>query len=357
MQFLLIFFTLVFLSFPVAAQDAEPPVITAENVTQLESVATIDFDDYLDALGEVPLGWFKMDEAGQAVVVPSRTEDGEALGIWSVAYDGSDQEFVLLPGEPGTILGVDVMQRASSAAVAVARFDGQVFSLTYQHDSSLSIQSLEIDGLPVNLWFDTTATDTVSIWVEVEAETASVMEFDLSAVVQTLPYTPGQDQEAVVRVGRSQPPYAVTSSIEGLVKLWNLQTGEVLAEVDNGTGEPSVFGAVNADATHLAWRDNLSNNLYLLDFATGENQLVAELDEAYMQFMFLAKDADLIIGVNLDFEPSVYAWDVATGERYDLGPYRICSRVPDMARLSADGTTLVIGCDTGLDFWRIMEED
>jgi hypothetical protein len=53
----------------------------------------------------------------------------------------------------------------------------------------------------------------------------------------------------------------------------------------------------------------------------------------------------------------VVAWDVKTGERTILGEYRECNRPqPDMTRLSEDGTTLVIGCDTGLDIWRIVPE-
>ncbi|MFW5691150.1 MAG: hypothetical protein ACOCXZ_01505 [Chloroflexota bacterium] len=51
------------------------------------------------------------------------------------------------------------------------------------------------------------------------------------------------------------------------------------------------------------------------------------------------------------------AWIVETGERIDLGTYRECSRQPDMVRLSTDGTTLVIGCDTGLDVWRVSQAE
>jgi hypothetical protein len=57
--------------------------------------------------------------------------------------------------------------------------------------------------------------------------------------------------------------------------------------------------------------------------------------------------------VDVDDEPVVVAWDVATGQQYHLGTYRQCNRPPDMARLSEDGTTLVIACDTGLDIWRV----
>ena len=169
-----------------------------------------------------------------------------------------------------------------------------------------------------------------------------------------LPYAPADDPEAVVRVGRIPPPYAVTSSQTGLVKLWNLQTGEVLHTVDNGTGLPSVFGAINNAATHLTWRDNANENLYLLDFETGENRLIAPLNGAYAQWLFLSDDASVILAVNLDFEPVIVAWDTATGERSVSGEHRTCGRPqPDTARFSGDGSTLVIGCDTGLDIWRV----
>jgi WD40 repeat protein len=148
----------------------------------------------------------------------------------------------------------------------------------------------------------------------------------------------------------------VTSSIDGIVKLWNLETGETVYEVDNGTGEAAVFGNINKAATHLVWRDHDSKALYLLNFETGENRLIDELDAAYVQWFFLSNDASLIIAVNTNFEPNIVVWDVETGERTILGEYRHCNRPqPDMARLSADGTTLVIACDTGLDIWRIVE--
>jgi WD40 repeat protein len=170
-----------------------------------------------------------------------------------------------------------------------------------------------------------------------------------------LPYAPADDPEAVVRVGRIPMPYAVTSSETGQVKLWNLQTGEVLHSVNNGTGLPSVFGAINNPATHLVWRDNANETLYLLNFETGENRLIAPLNGAYAQWLFLSDDASVILAVNLDFMPVVVAWDTSTGARSLSGEHRTCGRPqPDTARFSADGSTLVIGCDTGLDIWRVL---
>ncbi len=82
--------------------------------------------------------------------------------------------------------------------------------------------------------------------------------------------------------------------------------------------------------------------------------LIAPLDGAFIPFMLLSFDASVAIGVNVGSEPTVIVWDTTTGERYDLGEYRACNRQPDMVRLSGDGTTLVIGCDTGLNIWRVV---
>ena len=212
---------------------------------------------------------------------------------------------------------------------------------------------------PISIWEDFTTSLPPHYWLEVipfdSAEDSYVIRLTYTEPdeIVKLPYAPATDSDAFVRIGRIPPPFAVTSSQEGVVKLWNLQTGEVTAtaKVDS----LPVFGQINASGSHLAWRNPDSQELHLLNFETGEDKLVANLDGEYIQFMFLTLDADVIIGVNVDFQPAVVAWDVASGQRYELGEYRECSRVPDMARLSKDGTTLVIGCDTGLDIWRIAQ--
>lgn len=84
--------------------------------------------------------------------------------------------------------------------------------------------------------------------------------------------------------------------------------------------------------------------------------MVARLDDDYINYILVSPEADVILGVHVGDEPIIAAWDVATGERTDLGAYRECSRTPDMARLSGDGTTVVVGCDTGLDIWRVQPE-
>ena len=124
--------------------------------------------------------------------------------------------------------------------------------------------------------------------------------------------------------------------------------------LENG---PAVFAAVNgAVGSHFAFSDPASDRLNLLNLATAENRVVAKLDGAYSQYHILTSDGSAIILVNLDFDPVIVAWDVATGRRYDLGPYRNCGRIPDKVTLSVDGAALIIGCDKGLDIWRIVEE-
>jgi hypothetical protein len=139
-----------------------------------------------------------------------------------------------------------------------------------------------------------------------------------------------------------------------LVKRWNLEMDAPTATVELGS-LPGV-GQVNASGRYFVWGDAESTHLFLLDFETGENRLIAPLDGTYIPFLLLGVNADVAIGVNVGLEPTIVAWDTMTGERYDLGEYRTCNRQPDMVRLSRDGTTLVIGCDTGLDIWRITED-
>lgn len=196
--------------------------------------------------------------------------------------------------------------------------------------------------------------DLFALWEEPISE-ANVIAFDGLSRFEQQPYAPAEDAEAFIRIGRIEPPHVVTSSPEGAVKLWHLQGGELLAEaqVENG---PVVFGQINTAATHLAWRGPDEYTLNLLNFETGKNQLVADLDGAYAQFYLVSRDADVIFLVHVDDEPVVVAYDEATGDRYDLGRFRQCNREPDMARLSENGTALVIGCDTGLDIWQVGTE-
>ena len=329
--------------------DVTYPVINAENISRLQPVMTIDFADLPDDL--VPFGAVEFDsgafattsDASLFAVVSNRNEvllldqSGEVAGlVWTVNYDLLDIAF----------------DATDEHFFVLAYNRGQIILTKDRVDLSRGIQrNFEIDGFPQRIW----SNDNDEVFVEISDAQTFIAQLDLDAeTYESLPYAPEQDREAVVRIGRIPAPYVVTSSNDGEIKLWNLETSvvEATAQVDNG---PAVFGQLNADASHLAWRDPMSQALYVLDFATGNNQFVAELNGDYVQYFFLTEDADIVIAAHIEDRPEVIAWNVETGEQYQLGQHRECGRVPDLIWLSEDGTTLVVGCDSGLQLWRIVE--
>ena len=186
-------------------------------------------------------------------------------------------------------------------------------------------------------------------------------ETDAWQFVGEYPMPEVDPERPAVRIGRIDFPVALYSSLQdGALKMYRYP--DAFAS-DTGrdyrlTPGPAVFGAVNTNAgSHFAWSDPRSTRLNLLDLETGDNRVVAEIGGAYAQYHLLTADASVILIVNLDFAPEVFAWDVETGERHDLGEYRECERIPDKVALSADGAALVIGCDTGLDLWRVAESE
>jgi hypothetical protein len=150
------------------------------------------------------------------------------------------------------------------------------------------------------------AADSPHVWLEVlaadsghyvlraplpqdDGETLDLM------MALVLPSGPENDAESL-RAHRAHPaPLAITSTPEGLVRLWNLETGEITAEVELD-GVP-VFGRVNeTTGRQLAWRDPESESLQVLDFETGENRAVAPLGGQYVQAILLGAEAILFWG-------------------------------------------------------------
>ncbi len=373
---------LLIIAFPGVAQEITHLPITIENVGNLQSVIQLNFNG--DNIFMPPLS-----PQGEAQYYNNRFDVG-----WFV-YSTESDRFLLVDKE--NTLGAVFTDGAMTDSLpeadvidAVPFGDGfyailqktlNGFRVNYSNFSLYGGTSLQYDvisdSLPVAIWItclDNTNSSVNACYASVEASDGEltyilqIPSFDIipggaeeyilnESDLEQNPYSPTNDEEAVVRIGRIPLPYVVTSSLDGIVKLWNLDTDEILYEVDNGTGEPSVFGNINADATHLVWRDNANQTLYLLDFETAENREIASLNGDYAQWYFLSNDASVIIAVNIGGEPNVVVWDTETGERTDLGNYRDCERPqPDMARLTEDGTTLIIGCDTGLDIWRINQE-
>jgi WD40 repeat protein len=344
---------------PAAAQD-KPAVISATNITHLKSVQHIDFADLPKEAGIIENGWFALTPNGSRYALVNRSS---GIVLWDLQAG-----FVRVSVGTGLDKQVGTFIDGSFAS------SGELFTAIYSQSerSYLTYHRWQVPQvvsvffapheLPTRVWAEWGDGSGGMTWVELTSVDSPAAPFikkfpvligfpgDEKVDTSSIPSGPESDPDAYLRIGRIDPPLAVTVSKDGLVKRWNLEAGKVTAraKVDGLPGA----GQVNADGRYFAWRDGESNALHLLDFETGKDRLVSR-NGNYIPFLALTSGADVIIGVNMSLKPTVTAWDVATGRQIDLGEYRQCDRQPDMVRLSGDGTTLVIGCNTGLDIWRV----
>lgn len=353
---LIITMGIVFAVITTLAQDNSLTVINRGNIETLGTALEIDFATAPDVAGEIASGWLRVSPDGLRVVTINLANDlllwdtmsGELLDVYQVqAADGINAN--MLDAEWGD----------SSAWIHSIHTDGMgyqvaVYDLTTGEAQTISVP-VPMGDMPVRVWTD---NDPGMTWLEVTPGDSSqlpyVLQLDVTTgeIVQQLDSAPDTELDAIMRIGRMPAPLAVTSTEAGLAQLWNLEDGTQIGAVQVD-GIP-MFGHINGSAgRRLAWRDPASMGLNILDFESGVNQAVTVLNGTYYQALLLVPDASVIIGVNADLAPIVVAWDVATGELIDLGEYRTCGRTPDMVQISESGTTLVIGCDTGLDIWRI----
>lgn len=408
MRRLLILLSLTLLTIQLYAQDdsAPTPPISADNITALAPSTQIDFDAQFydpffpspnpeatpdpDGRGEpIPAaefetGWFVSDDAGRYAI---QTVD---QGLWVVDADYTRWYRIQPPRNadelrPTFIDAVfnDNPQNSARWPLFAVYADSQRYTVMVEdggiYGNPLISFFVNSTQQPGSIW-STCATDNNYdcnpvveltdpatsegiVWqlpsnnqlTAMQLEFSTMMEIDVESGVTEILYGPGADEDALIRIGRIEPPFAVTTSPEGAVKRWDLGQGVATAEatVENG---PAVFGQLSADGRYLTWRDPMNETLYLLDFENGENRTIADLNGDYAQFLFVTNDASVILGVHINDDPVVVAWDTATGDRVELGEYRECSRELDMARLSADDTTLTIGCDTGLEIWQIATD-
>jgi WD40 repeat protein len=350
-RLLVIFLTLVIFRHIYAQETAVPEPITAANVHRLQSITQIDFEG-MDCNFET--GGFELSTDGEFIAA---LDSHRHVYVWNakgellyaddipcdelrntthLAVDANHALYTFEQVENALTISKLNLPDASQETTTITSFEAMVLAAWVNKDT---------------VWLEARENNRETV---ISVHNAFVPQYEL----EFLAYAPANDTDAVVRIGGIPPPYTVTSSRDGMVKLWNIQTGEVVYEVDNGTGEAAVFGAINSDATRLIWRDSQNEALYLLNFETDENRFIGNLNGQYAQWYFLSNDASVTLAVNLSFEPNIVAWDTTTGEQIFLGDYRECSRPqPDMARLSENGTTLVIGCDTGFDIWRIVPEN
>jgi hypothetical protein len=344
------------------------PVITAANVDGLRTVAAVDFATLPDGI-VVETGWFNLSADGR--MAASVRSDG-GLVIWSLP-DGALLDTFTVQAEDGTPTTV-LDARFDSAGERVATIhtaDGQTYQVAVHRIGGETEVFDYPDGLgvPVRVWLD--RTTPAHVWVEAGPDYFDPDEnrhLVVRLAIQpaddaadggqpvVIDSAPEADRESFVRIGRIPAPLAITSTADGVVRLWDLETGAKTAEVV--LDAVPVFGRVNeTTGQQLTWRDQMSQALHLLDFTTGENRLIAEIGGEYIQALMVTPAADVILAVHIGETPNVAAWDTSSGAFVDLGRYRDdCARVPDMVQLSTDGTTLVIGCDAGFDIWQVVEE-
>jgi WD40 repeat protein len=364
---LLLICALAVLSVSCAQPSPQPPAITADNITALRPVRTARWDAHQRPL-RIPSGWFALSPDGQALVTGSAPAGAT---VWDV---GSGT----LRGAYG--LGLEADPTAPPNLID-ARFspDGQWIAALHgaplpdwpygvfitpadAPDAPVTALPIPADyGYPFRVWFDAEQPERY-VWLEFQPDlfdpsvgARQVARFDLTSETAPLavPSGPENDPDSVVRIGRIPAPLAITATESGLVRLWDLQTAEVTAEVSLPVAP--TFGRVNeTEGLHFVWRDAASDWLNLLDFASGQNRPIAPLDGDYVQALLIAPAADVIVGVHRGDSPSVGAWLVETGQYLELGTYwEACTRVPDMVALSDDGARLVIGCDAGFEVWEV----
>ena len=274
----------------------------------------------------------------------SSTENGIKRS-WSYVKDGSEQIFSLIDAvyaddRPVILCLLDDRYFINQQELVSRVTPVRVFST--DEGNLIFVEAVDGEG------------DTVFLKIALESSGTRLR------VLDEILYPAHDTNSPAVRIGRIDFPIVILSSLlDSKLDVFRYpgsfnSDGGRQYMLENG---PAVFGAVNgAVGSHFAFSDPASDRLNLLNLATAENRVVAKLDGAYSQYLILTSDGSAIILVNLDFDPVIVAWDVATGRRYDLGPYRNCGRIPDKVTLSVDGAALIIGCDKGLDIWRIVEE-
>lgn len=328
------------------AQDASP-LISAENIDRLQSVHHLDFAD-----------------------LPSEIQP--ASGLFAVNADASHiVTFGSHPNKPPlsqAILWVDgsitaINRIDDSSLMRFLSDDGHCLYTGYRgyyvvwQFASTGTDALEVyrsqhlgdDVSILNLWGN---TDRCGLELYAEILTDDGVQ-SIIAPDGTVLYPNLFGQEAAARIGRIPPPLALTVDFDGNLYRWDMQSHQITATV--ALGNLGMFGSTNPSGSHYVWLQTNYNGLQLVDFAAGTTRLIAQLDTTYISHLKLTHAADVIIGVDPHDQPgTISAWRVETGERINLGDYRTCERIqPDLVQLTADGTTLVIGCDTGLDLWQV----
>lgn len=336
------------------------PVITAQNIRQLQSVQQLDFAD-IPANVKPASGLFAINADASLVVTFGNLSGEPPLSqavLWGYGAE-SDGPLVNALGDSHVIR---LLTEDGQCLVTGHTGYYAVWELDPTQDSARLLDQVELPeafDTVNNVWTADNTTCNTDVYAEVFAMDGStyvlgpdgeVLHTDLFAVA-------GQVQAG--RVGRVQPPLAITMDFENHLYRWDMMSHEITATVE--VNAFAIFGAVNQTGTYYAWQEGTGPDtfeaLHLVNFEEESDRIVASYDNLYFSHLALPPEADVILGIDpTDERGTVSAWQIETGERIDLGSYRECERIqPDLVKLSQDGTALVIGCDKGIDIWRVVE--
>ncbi len=339
-----------------AVQQDEHPVIAADTIGSLAPVTIIDFAMLPPEAGEIVNGRVYISRDGRRLAVINRDSQVVILDDAGTLVDVTD---VILTDDdfPATFIDGTFDQTGERFAALHSASDAYYVTIRTVQASTRRVV-VRSEDKAVGIWMDgeTVLLEVVPSEPDQDPYVVRIATADGELVQSDLdirPFAPAGESDSIVRIGRLPLPLAVTATDNGRVFRWNLATGLMTgaAQVDS----VPIYGATTPDGRYLVWRDPTSEALHLVDFETQQDRVIVELGGVYIPFILLSHQADVVIGVHVNDEPAVNAWDIASGQSYALGLYRQCQRPPDLVSLSNNGTTLVIGCDAGLEIWRVSQ--
>ena len=334
------------------ADDLAPTPINAENIVDLHPIYQLDFSQLPPEI-ETASGQFVMSADGSRIVSFGNQAEASPFSQGIIWEEGQIVGMLALEGDSIT------RELTDDGQCLYVGYQGHIRA--YRLDMTEAIHEFMYVALPneddyaVNFWQAEGFTCAPDVYVEVAAldgqlyrgEVVNDVGFVLMDELFILP-----DVTTAARVGRIPPPLALTIDFDGNLYRWDMNRNAVTGQVN--VGEIAMFGKLNASGSHYMWLSPAHDGLYLADFANESTTQITPLDDVYLSHMLLTHSADVVIGIDpYDARGTVSAWDVATGERLELGKYRTCDRTqPELVQLSRDGATVVIGCDLGLEVWR-----
>jgi hypothetical protein len=342
--------------------DESALIITSDNVQNLRSVRQFDFDRLPD--GFKPASGIFSVSADGAKVITFANREGEAPLSQAVLWGYTEDNTFALNAIDGNHLS------------RVLSSDGRCFALGYggyysvwQLDPTQSAamlidtqQMLNEGDSVINLWWssETTAPEPCSTDLYAEVFAFDGTTYLIRPALSTEPIFTDlfvvPDNSMAGRVGRAIPPLALTMDFENRLYRWDMNTMTVNASLQ--VEDYAIYGAANAPASHYVWQQTDFNGLHLIDFSIPEDRLITTYENIYFSHLVLGFNADVVLGIDPSNQRgTVQALLVNSDTWIDLGEYRECAKTqPDLAVLSLDGTTLVIGCDSGIDVWQISQE-